>query len=44
MALPNKNDNHPEENNHALPTIQPEAKRSKANQVLETMRHLIGET
>ena len=43
MALPNENDNHPKENNHALPTIQPEVEHSEGNQVLETMIHLIGE-
>ena len=43
MVFPNENDNHPKENNRTLPTIQPEAERSKANQVLETMRHLIVE-
>ena len=43
MAFPNENDNHPEENNHALTTIQPEAERFESNQVLEMMRHLIRE-
>ena len=43
MVFPNENDNHLEENNHSLPTIQPEAEHSEASQVLETMRHLIGE-
>ena len=43
MVFPNENDNHLEENNHSLPTIQPEAERSEASQVLEMVKNLIVE-
>ena len=43
MVFPNENDNHPEENNHALPTIQTKVEYYETIQVLETMRHLIRE-